>query len=205
MGNQHLQQVLRSLARPMGEASASRASPAKAGTAAESDPLVARLAGGGCGCCASCSHKETPSPGKALEEELVADEGMDKPDPHNGGAATIQCNGKGGYEVVLNGYAGATCGTKDCVVQHESSHMADWKAKWPDGCKGQPQGYLPKGDPPDKPLMTVQAYRAFLKDSECRAHGVDLLCAKALPKEGACKATVEAYITLTKNQKKNWC
>jgi hypothetical protein len=83
--------------------------------------------------------------------------------------------------------------------------MADWKAKWPTGCVGQPKGYLPKGDPPDNPLMTVAEYKAFLKESECKAHTADLACAEALPQPAACKKTVEDYIKLTREQKAKWC
>jgi hypothetical protein len=143
-------------------------------------------------------------PAKAItdfDEDSAFDE---KPNPY-AGSATIKCDGKGGYEILLNGWSGASCGTKDCVIKHESSHMADWKAKWPTGCKDQPKGYLPKGDPPDSPLMTAAEYQAFLKDSECRAHTVDLNCAQALPKEGGCKKTVEDYVTLTTTQKATWC
>lgn len=145
-----------------------------------------------------------PDPGKALAGEFdEMDE--EKPDPHAGGSATIKCDGKGGYELLLNGWATAKCGTKDCVIAHESSHMADWKAKWPTGCKDQPKGYLPKGDPPDDPLMTAAEYNAFLKASECKAHTADLNCANGLEPTEACKDTVKNYIKLTETQKKKWC
>jgi hypothetical protein len=141
--------------------------------------------------------------GKAVGE-TPTDYGERKRRPQNG-SASIQCNGAGGYEITYGSYAGATCGTKDCVTAHESSHMADWRAKWPTGCQGQPRGYIPKGDPPDNPLMSVSEYDAFLKDSECRAYTADLQCAQALPKAGACKNTVEDYIKLTEKQKGHWC
>lgn len=142
-------------------------------------------------------------PTKALSTEPEPEPSA-KPRPQ-AGSATIQCDGSGGYEVVLNGWSGAACGTKSCVIAHETSHMDDWKAKWPTGCKDQPKGYLPKGDPPDSPLMTVAEYGAFLRQSECKAHTVDLACAEALPKTGACKKTVEDYIKLTRDQKANYC
>lgn len=143
------------------------------------------------------------APSKALGETEESREA--KPRPY-AGSATIQCNGSGGYEIVYNSWASAKCGTKACVTAHESSHIADWKAKWPSGCTGRAKGYLPKGDPPhDKPLMTVAEYKAFLKKSECKAHTVDLKCAKALPKKGACKKTVNDYIKLTEKQLKKWC
>ena len=135
---------------------------------------------------------------------LPEDREKAKPSPTQG-SATIQCNGSGDYEIVYGSWAGATCGTKNCVTTHEGSHMADWKAKWPTGCQGQPKGYLPKGDPPDNPLMSVSEYDAFLKDSECRAHTADLACAEALPKQPGCDKTIEDYVKLTKEQKANWC
>lgn len=159
----------------------------------------------GGGKCEQCSKNEGMSsrkPHKAVNAS--ADTREEKPSPH-AGDATIQCNGSGGWEIDYGNYAGATCGTKDCVTAHESSHMADWQAKWPTGCLGKPKGYLPKGDPPDSPLMSVSEYNTFLKDSECRAHTADLQCAEALPKVGGCKQTVEDYIELTKKQKANWC
>lgn len=135
---------------------------------------------------------------------LAEDTDRAKPSPAQG-SATIQCDGSGGWEIVYGGWSGTTCRTKECVTAHESSHMADWKAKWPDGCKGQPKGYLPKGDPPDVPLMTVAEYGAFLKQSECRAHTVDLACAEALPRTKGCEATIDDYIKLTREQKAHWC
>jgi hypothetical protein len=143
-------------------------------------------------------------PAKGVSPEPVEDADGAKPDPKNG-SATIKCDGKGDYEILLGSWATATCGTKDCVIKHESSHMKDWKAKWPNGCKNQPKGYLPKGDPPDEVLMTAAEYNAFLKQSECTAHTVDLACANALPQPAGCEQTVKDYIKLTADQKKNYC
>ena len=149
------------------------------------------------------THSLWRGPAKALDA-VPSERDEEKPSPRQG-SATIQCNGSGDYEIVYNGWAGATCGTKACVTAHESSHIADWKAKWSTGCSGQPKGYLPKGDPPDSPLMTAAEYKAFLKESECKAHTVDLNCAQALPKPAGCKTTVEDYIKLTESQKANYC
>jgi hypothetical protein len=149
------------------------------------------------------NHSKVGRPTKALS--VSPEEGeRRKPSPRQGDAS-IQCDGSGGYEITYGGWAGATCGTKGCVTAHESSHMADWQAKWPTGCVGQPRGYLPKGDPPDNPLMTVAEYDAFLKASECKAHTADLVCAEALPKPAGCEKTVDDYIKLTRDQKAKWC
>lgn len=161
------------------------------------------VGGATCDACKARTGRMHERPGKALGE-VADDHGEEKPSPRQG-SASIQCNGAGGWEITYGGYAGAACGTKNCVTAHESSHLADWQAKWPNGCTGQAKGYVPKGDPPDNPLMTVAQYDKFLKDSECRAHTADLDCANALPKTGACKQTVESYINLTERQKKNWC
>jgi hypothetical protein len=149
------------------------------------------------------SSKEMALPAKATTEAAEEME-QDKPRPMNGGAS-IQCDGSGDYEITYGSYATAACGTKDCVTAHENSHIEDWKAKWPNGCKNQPSGYVPKGDPPDEVLMTVAEYKAFLKASECKAHTADLKCAKALPKPEGCGSTVRKYIRLTRRQKRKWC
>ena len=143
------------------------------------------------------------TPLKSLTETPEEDDER-KPRPSQG-SATIQCDGSGGYEIVYNGWAGATCGTKACVTAHESSHIADWQAKWPTGCTGQAKGYLPKGDAPDNPLMSVSEYESFLKDSECKAHTVDLACAEALTRSPGCETTIDDYIELTRKQKKEHC
>ena len=152
------------------------------------------------------SPKNRFSSGNPSKSSTAGAEGLDqeKPSPMQG-SATIQCDGSGNYEIVYGTWAGATCGTKGCVTAHESSHIADWKSKWPTGCNGQPKGYLPKGDPPDKPLLTAAEYKTFLKESECKAHTVDLACAEALPKPAGCEKTVDDYIKLTRDQKANWC
>jgi hypothetical protein len=142
-------------------------------------------------------------PGKSMSV-TPEDQEKEKPSPKQG-SATIQCNGSGGYEILYGGWGGATCGTKDCVTTHESSHMADWQAKWPTGCAGQPKGYLPKGDPPDNPLISASDYKSFLKASECKAHTADLACAEALAKPAACEKTVEDYVKLTRDQRSHWC
>lgn len=121
------------------------------------------------------------------------------PAPPHAGDATIVCDGAGGYRVDLGSWAGAPCGTEGCVRTHENQHIADWKGRWPDGCKGKPDGgQIPLGGP---------GYAAFLKASECRAHTVDLICANVLLQTatGDCKAKVQKYVDLTEQQRKHWC
>jgi hypothetical protein len=215
-GNQSVQRMLRapSLQRSCacgGECDGCRAKEAAhAGrTASRAEPRAARLGREEAAATRAFDFKRRsdksvlPAPAKAATE-LAEDVDESKPDPKNG-SATIKCDGSGDYEILYGSYENATCGTKGCVTKHESSHIKDWKAKWPNGCKNQPKGYLPKGDPPDEVLMTVAEYNAFLKQSECTAHTVDLDCANALPQPADCEQTVKDYIKLTSDQKKNWC
>lgn len=136
------------------------------------------------------------------EEEQVRSLEDEQP-PFKGGAATIVCDGKDGYRVALNDWAGAACGTEDCVRKHEQSHAADWKKRWPEGCKGKKDG--------DAIPLGGDGYDEFLKKSECTAHTVDLACADALlaaktkAKDKACIETVGDYVKLTKEQKKSYC
>ncbi len=215
-GNQGVQRMLRatSLQRSCacgGECDGCRAKEAAQATrtAARTEPRAARLGREEAAATRAFDFKRRsdksvlPAPAKAVtDSDVLANE--EKPDPR-AGSATIKCDGKGDYEILLEGWSSATCGTKDCVIKHEGSHMKDWKAKWPNGCKNQPKGYLPKGDPPDEVLMTAAEYNAFLKQSECTAHTVDLACANALPQPAGCEQTVKDYIKLTADQKKNYC
>jgi hypothetical protein len=121
--------------------------------------------------------------------------------PH-AGSATIVCE-SGDYVVKLNNWAGKPCGISDCVTVHESSHIDDWRSRWPKGCKkadgsNQADGYLPTGG---------DGYAEFLKKSECTAHTKDLECAEAKLKAatGDCKTKLEAYVKLTRDQKAGYC
>lgn len=192
LGNAHLQRMLGALARAPDDSQAPFGG------------RVARSGAGGCSCggaCAGCKEGAA----EALDDDTEREDEGGKPSPHDGGAATIQCDGNGGWEVMLNGKAGAPCGIPGCTTKHEQSHIADWKAKWPNGCKGQARGYLPKGDPPDDPLMTVAEYNEFLNKSECKAYGVGLTCANGLDKKEPCKQPVQDYIDFCKKWQKHYC
>ncbi len=117
-------------------------------------------------------------------------------------SATIECQ-SGDYVVKLNDWAGKPCGISDCVTVHESSHIVDWRGRWPNGCKkddgtNQADGYLPTGG---------DGYDEFLKKSECTAHTKDLDCAEAKLKDakGECKNKLEKYVKLTRDQKAGYC
>ena len=122
--------------------------------------------------------------------------------PLAGGAATIVCNGSGGYRVAMNDWAGATCGIEECVRKHEESHASDWKGRWPDGCKDKADGaQIPLGG---------TGYPAFLKTSECTAYGVEESCispkaAAAATGKTACEATLRSHLADTRTQKATFC
>jgi len=144
------------------------------------------------------------NPAKSISRRLEDTNNL-KPIPTNG-AATIQCDGSGGWEINYGSYENAICGIKGCTAIHENSHISDWKAKWPTGCQGRAKGYLPKGDPPyDNPLMTVEEYNIFLKASECKAYTASLACSQSLPKTQGCETEVNGYIALSSQGKLTWC
>ena len=125
-----------------------------------------------------------------------------KPELPHAGAATIVCEG-GAYVVKLNDWAGEECGIPDCVTVHETSHMDDWKTRWPNGCKkndgtNQADGYLPTGG---------DGYAEFLKKSECTAHTKDLECSatKLAAAKGRCTRKWKKYIKETEEEKKKFC
>ncbi len=115
------------------------------------------------------------------------------------GAATIVCDGSGGYRVQLNSWAGAKCGIEACVRKHEESHAADWKKRWPDGCKGKADGdQIPLGGP---------GYDDFLKKSECDAYSTEVPCEEAALSGATkeCKPYVQGVLDDTKQQQKKYC
>ena len=113
------------------------------------------------------------------------------------------CDGKGGYRPQLNSWAGKPCEISSCVVAHESSHAADWKARWPKGCEGKKDG--------DAIPLGGDGYDAFLKTSECTAHTRDLERAAELikkyegKKDTDCVKKLKDYEKLTQEQRKAFC
>jgi hypothetical protein len=133
-----------------------------------------------------------------VEEELAVARVLPRP---RQGDATIVCDGKGGYRVAMGAWAGAGCGIEGCVRRHEQSHIADWKARWPKGCKGKKDG--------DTIPLGGKGYAAFLKKSECKAYTVELTCVtgkhtKTKAKE-PCKKTLKDHMDDTAAQKKLFC
>jgi len=89
-------------------------------------------------------------------------------------ASTIQCDGKGNYEVVnINKKCDA-----ECSELHEKSHIADWQARYgADSCQNKPKGYLPLGG---------TGYPEFKKKSECKAYRVGWRCRLGLSRTRCC-------------------
>jgi hypothetical protein len=137
--------------------------------------------------------------GDQLEEDDLGP-GRDRR-PHDG-AATIVCDGSGGYRVAMNSWAGAPCGIEGCVRRHESSHATDWLRRWPNGCKDKADGAdIPLGGP---------GYDAFLKTSECTAYGVEESCiapllATATRDHTPCEARLRTHLADTRTQKASFC
>jgi hypothetical protein len=114
-------------------------------------------------------------------------------------SATIVCDGKGGYRVDLQAWAGAPCGLETCIRAHEESHIADWKGRWPDGCKDKANGAkIPLGGP---------GYDDFLKASECRAYTAELACNGRLldAAKGDCVKTITDHRKADVAEQKQYC
>ena len=95
-------------------------------------------------------------------------------DPIGLAASTIQCNGKGDYEVV-NINKGCD---KACTDAHERSHIDDWKERYGSGsCNNKTKGYLPLDGP---------NYSTFLEYSECKAYRIGRECRQKLMGGGGC-------------------
>jgi hypothetical protein len=104
-------------------------------------------------------------------------------DPTGLAAGTIQCDGKGDYEVVLSDEQKGACDA-ECAKAHERQHIADWKERFGnDSCRNKPRGYRPG-------FIYDPAYQEFVRKSECKAYHVSLACDKNLLKHSCnCKAT----------------
>ena len=160
--------------------------------------------------CALCNPQKRPSINTTpiLEEDQGAraapSAALQDMQPYAGGAATIVCDGSGGYGVDLGGWAGAPCGIEGCVRQHEESHARDWAGRWPNGCKNSDGSNKPAGS---QIPLGGPGYAAFLKRSECSAYTVEEGCIAPLlaAATGGCRATLRAHQTDTQNQKASYC
>lgn len=120
------------------------------------------------------------------------------------GDATIVCDGAGGYRADLRGWATAGCGIAGCVQRHEESHAADWRGRWPNGCRNpdgtnKPNGSsIPLGGP---------GYDAFLRRSECTAYTVEETCVTGLlgGASASCRPQLQSHLADTRAQKATYC
>jgi hypothetical protein len=128
--------------------------------------------------------------------------------PH-AGAATIVCDGNGGYRTKLDGSwvdegNWTKCGVRDCVELHEQSHARDWEKKFPDGCKNEDGSFKPDGTA----VPTGGAgYDEFLPESECKAYKIELACEEKLLESAGddCKADLNTIISDRKERVKELC
>ena len=130
-----------------------------------------------------------------------------KNDPVNfidplGLASTIQCDGNGDYEVVLDPFLNDEPAWKECTKQHENSHIADWKARYGnDSCVGKAKGYLPTSNPSGAP-----DYNAFLKTSECKGYTTEYNCLdNAMKGMQSCSQKLKDALKSRKQWKDHWC
>lgn len=108
-------------------------------------------------------------------------------------ASTIQCDGKGGYEVIINDRGPA----RGCTTIHEQSHVQDWTERYgKDSCQGKERGYLPMENTAD--------YRNFRRDSECRAYEAEKQCVKKCNDPTAQKAWDQGVERFYCNQYDSW-
>ena len=123
--------------------------------------------------------------------------------PHQG-AATIVCDGRGGYRVHLGWAATFGCGIADCVRDHELSHITDWQGRWPNGCKNADG--TSKRDGTAVPVGG-DGYDAFLRRSECTAYTGEVPCEERLLAAASdeCKPRVRGVLDDTRRQKTAYC
>ena len=115
-------------------------------------------------------------------------------DPTGLSAGTIQCDGKGEYEIILSEEQKGACDA-ECAKAHEQSHIADWKQQFGnDSCRNKPRGYRPG-------FFMDPAYREFVRKSECKAYRVSLACDRTLLKNScSCKETAKHDINRDERQ-----
>ena len=113
------------------------------------------------------------------------------------GSATIVCDGNGGYEPVLNSYAGEHCGVEQCVVEHEQSHISDWEQRY--GLCNGPRG--------SGPQLGGPGYDGFLQQSECKAYGREMSCLEKAFQNASpeCRPYVQQHMEDTLEGRDNSC
>jgi RHS repeat-associated protein len=111
-------------------------------------------------------------------------------DPFGLQASTIQCDGKGNYEVINNNTGPA----RNCTEIHEEQHIKDYIGQYgKDSCVGLPKGSLPHGS------ANGLSEGEFHRQSECRAYTAAMPCVNKCDDGGAAKRKYEWMI------KENYC
>ena len=101
-------------------------------------------------------------------------------------SGTIQCNGRGGYEIVA---CNTPCLNK-CTIKHERQHVYDFARRYgANSCANRARGDIPS-DATMAPNSLV-GYSDFMKMTECRAYDESIKCADEII-DGGCNCKSEA-------------
>ncbi|NZA27454.1 RHS repeat-associated core domain-containing protein, partial [Luteimonas sp. SJ-92] len=115
-----------------------------------------------------------------------------------GSTGTIQCDGRGGYEIVN---CASPC-MRSCTQAHEQQHISDYVARYGSrSCANRRRGSLP--DDERVAPRDMAHYDHFRDMSECRAYGLGLQCAKnILDSSCECKEEAEQVIRSAERERR---
>jgi RHS repeat-associated protein len=121
-------------------------------------------------------------------------------DPTGLAAGTIQCDGKGEYEIILSKEQQSACDV-EWAKAHERAHIDDYKKRFGnDSCRNKPRGYVPG-------FYMDPAFREFVRKSECHAYKVGKVCDQKLLKSSCpnCKSTARYDIRRDNREIEHFC
>jgi len=106
-----------------------------------------------------------------------------------GTVGTIQCDGKGSYEIVA---CNTSCLNK-CTIRHEGRHVRDWIIRYGiNSCANRPKGAIPTDFDTSPQSMTNED--DFRARTECAAYQRSIDCADEIISRGCeCKSEAEKY------------
>jgi len=111
--------------------------------------------------------------------------------------ATVVCDDNGGYKIQLNFAAGAPCGIKECMIQHEQIHINDIKAKFGTSiCAGASAG---------TGIEFTWDFRCY---TECRASSADIVCLSNKLSQGPssyCRGELNKRMEIAKENRQEYC
>lgn len=94
----------------------------------------------------------------------------------------IQCDGSGGYEIVVF----ETGCVEGCVREHEQVHLEDYTREHPNACRGYERGQWPsRGN---------VAFDLLMQRSECKAWNITVSCLDELRECGSCPEAEQLYL-----------